>query len=268
MPEGHKTHRIAIDHREAFAGDLIKVTSPQGRFRAQARRVSGRRLENVEAAGKHLFYHFEGERIVHVHLGRYGKFREQKFQKKPPTPIGAVRMRMLAPERVLDLNGPTTCRVIDAAVREDVLQKLGPDPLAGGKSSDVFEKIRQSSKPIAALLLDQSIVAGIGNIFRAEMLFSAGLDPATPGRDLSKADFNRLWKIIVRQMKVGLKYGKIITVTAKEAGMPLDRVEGNDRFHVYGNEYCRKCACEVTKEDIGGRRLYFCKGCQSPVTHQ
>ena len=75
MPEGHKTHYIARQHAEFFSGQSLRVTSPQGRFRGDARKVSSRALIDVDAAGKHLFYRFEGDRIIHVHLGRYGKFR-------------------------------------------------------------------------------------------------------------------------------------------------------------------------------------------------
>ncbi|MEL6105123.1 MAG: DNA-formamidopyrimidine glycosylase family protein [Planctomycetota bacterium] len=260
MPEGHKTHFLAKRHREFFSEQALRVTSPQGRFRGDARKVSGKILEHVEAVGKHLFYRFEGGRYVHVHLGRYGKFREH--DAPPPKPVGKVRMRLVGSDYALDLNGPTTCRVIDESVREEVLRKLGPDPLAGGKKRDVWEIVRVSQKPIGALLLDQSVIAGVGNIFRAELLFELGLNPNTRGNELDPATFDRLWRSLGKMMRTGLKYGKIITVTAKEAGAPLATLEGGQRFRVYGKEVCPECTDAVRTDEIAARKLYWCPQCQ------
>ena len=260
MPEGHKTHRIAIDHTDWIGGQTVRVTSPQGRFRSGARKVSRQTLDHVEAVGKHLFYHFDDRQIVHVHLGRYGSFRREP--SPPPQPVGQIRMRVVAPEMTLDLRGPTQCRVIDADDRSAVLDRLGPDPLAGGKRSDVWAEIRDSGKPIAGLLLDQSVIAGVGNIFRAEMLFEAEIDPRVTGRGLGKERFDKLWRIIGKQMRTGLRYGKIVTVTAKEAGRPLSKVEGKDRFRIYGQTHCPRCNHPITTEDIASRKMYWCPNCQ------
>ena len=261
MPEGHKTHRLAIDHTESLAGKTLRVTSPQGRFRGDARKVTGRTMDRVEAVGKQMFYHFDGGRIVHVHLGRYGGFRREA--SPPPKPVGQIRMRMVAPEMTLDLRGPTRCRVIDADERAAVIAKLGPDPLAGGRKSDVRRNLTGSSKPIAALLLDQSLIAGVGNIFRAEMLWEIEMDPMTPGDELSRDGFDRLWRAILSQMRKGLRYGKIVTVTARQAGRPLTELEGKDRFQIYGHPTCPRCGGAIATPDVASRRLYWCPGCQT-----
>ncbi|MAI69377.1 MAG: formamidopyrimidine-DNA glycosylase [Rhodopirellula sp.] len=261
MPEGHKTHFLAREHYDLLGGEVVKVTSPQGRFRADARQVSGRYLDSVRASGKHLFYEFDGNVIVHVHLGRYGKFRQRA--SPPPKPVGQVRMRMVGSNASLDLTGPTTCRVIDSELQREVMGRLGPDPLAGGKKSDVWKNISRSGKPIGALLLDQSVVAGVGNIFRAEILFEAGLDPHIPGSDLSQDSFDLLWKSLKRMMTVGLKHGKIIAVTAREAGMPLPKIPEDKRFRVYGQTECPQCDHPISTVEVAARRLYFCKHCQS-----
>ncbi|MCL4160260.1 UNVERIFIED_CONTAM: hypothetical protein GTU68_050086, partial [Idotea baltica] len=179
MPEGHKTHFFAREHSQLLAGQVLKVTSPQGRFRGDARKVSGKILAQVTALGKHMFYEFDSGQIIHIHLGRYGKFRN--LACPPPAPVGQVRLRMIGDENTIDLNGPTTCRVIDDELRQQVANKLGPDPLAGGRKADAWEKIQKSKKPIGAILLDQSVIAGIGNIFRAEILHDVGLSPDIRG---------------------------------------------------------------------------------------
>ena len=92
MPEGHTLHRLAHAHRARFAGHQVAVSSPQGRF-ADAALVDGRVLDEVTAHGKHLFAAF-GDRIVHVHLGLFGKVQEG--DGPPPPPVGEVRMRWVA----------------------------------------------------------------------------------------------------------------------------------------------------------------------------
>ncbi|MEM8667251.1 MAG: DNA-formamidopyrimidine glycosylase family protein [Planctomycetota bacterium] len=261
MPEGHKTHHLALQHRNLLAEQTLKVTSPQGRFRGDARKVSGQILADVQAAGKHLFYEFESGLMIHIHLGRYGKFRQH--EAPAPNPVGQVRMRMAGADHTLDLTGPTTCRVIDQEVRDEVIAKLGPDPLAGGRSTGVWKKIQTSPKPIGALLLDQTIVAGVGNIFRAEVLFEVGLDPQTPGNELKKESFDKLWRSLCKMMRTGLKYGRIISVTAREAGMPLAKLPSKERFRIYGKTECPRCGGAISVPEIAARKLYVCYHCQT-----
>lgn len=261
MPEGHKTHFLANEHNDWFAGELLKVTSPQGRFTVEARKVNGRVLESAHAVGKHLFYQFEGDRFVHVHLGRYGSFSVEDSPAQPPR--GQVRMRWVGENQTLDLRGPTTCRVIDRETVDAVCVKLGPDPLAGGKKADVCEKILASRKPIGGLLLDQSVVAGIGNIFRAEILFEIGMDPHTPGNQLTKSQLDGLWKSTLKMMRVSLKHGRIISVTAKEAGKPLAKLTEKERFRVYGRDECPECGGRIAADEVASRKLYWCPNCQA-----
>ncbi|MEL7264873.1 MAG: DNA-formamidopyrimidine glycosylase family protein [Planctomycetota bacterium] len=261
MPEGHKTHHLARQHTQQFAGQTLRISSPQGRFTDDAKKIDGVQLNTVTAVGKHLFYDFDNELILQIHLGRYGKFR--LLPTPPPSPVGAVRMRVIGEDHTLDLNGPTRCRVIDAQMQTEITDRLGPDPLAGGKKKEVRARIASSRKTIGALLLDQSVVAGIGNIFRAEILFESQVDPETPGEQLSDDAFDRIWKATLRQMKAGLRLGKIVSVTSREAGRSLASLEGNARFRVYGHTDCPECGDAVQQITSGGRRLYCCNSCQT-----
>lgn len=261
MPEGHKTHRLAIDHCALFRGDEVRVSSPQGRFSSDAKKVDRQVVANVLAAGKHLFYQFENDLFVHVHLGRYGSFR---LGPVPSPPVrGLVRMRMANEQVTLDLNGPTQCRVIDAADRDQVLARLGPDPLAGGSAADVWKNIAASKQPIGALLLDQAVIAGVGNIFRAEALFEIAMNPQTRGCDLERKSFDRLWRVLVRMLRTGVKHDHIIAVTAKEAGKPLDRLSKDERLRIYGKTTCSRCGGPIAIVKVAARKLYVCQVCQS-----
>ncbi len=111
MPEGHTIHRIARDHRKWFVDQSTRLCSPQGRFEKEAAKLDGGILRDVTAHGKHLFYYWSPRKIVHVHLGLYGKFR---IHKNPaPQPRGAVRMRMIGQDRSFNLNGPTCCELLN-----------------------------------------------------------------------------------------------------------------------------------------------------------
>src|ERR1700752_5201721 len=111
MPEGHTLHRLARLHQRKFGRGPVILSSPQGRFAGRGAALSGRVLKKASAWGKHLFHHYEGGRVVHVHLGLYGTFSESPVPMAPP--VGQVRMRMEGAEFGTDLRGPTVCEVIE-----------------------------------------------------------------------------------------------------------------------------------------------------------
>ena len=166
MPEGHTIHRIARDHQRHLAGDEVEVSSPQGRFAKEASRLDGRELEGVEAKGKHLLYHFTGAGYVHIHLGLYGKFRLSKQPLKPPR--GQVRLRVIGSRYGFDLNGPNRCELMGNDARKALLARLGEDPLRRDADPDrVWDRVSKSRSAIGGLLLNQSVISGVGNIYRA-----------------------------------------------------------------------------------------------------
>jgi endonuclease-8 len=259
VPEGHKTHYLARHHSNLLAGYKLRVTSPQGRFAEDAKQVDGQKLEAVQAVGKHLFYCFPKGRLIHVHLGRYGSFKEHVGA---PEPKGLVRMRLMGSTVTIDLNGPTQCRVIDTEKRAEIEAGLGPDPLGDGTCAQAWQRVKTSQQPLGAILLDQSIIAGIGNIFRAELLFELSLSPLRKGSELTATEFRALWKVLLRMMRVSTKHNQIIALTAREAGKPLDRLDSDQRLRIYGKSHCPRCACEIRVLKIAARKLYVCPTCQ------
>jgi endonuclease-8 len=260
MPEGHSVFIHARDHQRMLAGKRVRVSSPQGRF-LEAAAVDGRILRRVWPLGKHLFYDFGKDRTVHIHLGRLGRFRERALapDESPPSPTPSTRMRLIAGNHVIDLSGPTACHVIADEEVQAIRDRIGPDLLdPDAKPADVWKRISHRATPIGALLMDQSLLSGLGNIFRAEILYIRRIHPLTPTRDLSPPDFAALWREGVKQMKIAVDVGKIVTVPLKSLKKPIRRLTKNDRFHVYRRKICRGCGGPVEHVTLGGRACYFC----------
>ena len=265
MPEGHTLHRLARLHQRRFAGCPVAVSSPQGRF-ADSAVVDGRVLRRTSVWGKHLFHHYDGGPIVHVHLGLYGAFTEwPRADAVLPEPVGQVRMRMVGADYGTDLRGPTVCEVIDEAQVSDVLARLGPDPLRNDADpSWAWNRIAKSRRPIGALLMDQTVIAGVGNVYRNELLFRHRIDPYRPGRDIGEAEFDAAWTDLVALMKVGLRRGKIIVVRPEhDHGAPSYR-PGRPRTYVYrrAGEPCRVCGEPIRTAVLEGRNVFWCPTCQ------
>lgn len=261
MPEGHTVHRLARDHSKLLTGQRLKITSPQGRFDAESQLLTGKTLKTVEAHGKHLYYTFSCDQVLHIHLGLYGKFRIHKFP--PPEPRGAVRVRFVGKTRVLDLNGPNQCEILSTKEAIDSRARLGEDPLRSDANPDsVWARLLRSKKPIGQLLLDQSIIAGIGNIYRAEILFLLGIHPSRPSCSLKRNDFDKLWKTSVRLLNVGVKYNRIITVGREDTNKPFSRLNSNERLWIYKKDHCPRCSSKTQSWLLGNRQMFACSICQ------
>jgi endonuclease-8 len=261
MPEGHTIHRLARDHSQLFAGQSLSVSSPQGRFRAGAKRLDGRQFREVTAYGKHLFYDWEGNRILHIHLGLYGKFRLHDLPA--PEPRGQVRLRVIGSERAFDLNGPTRCEIISAAEQQSVIDRLGADPLrTDADIARLKSRVLGSKAPIGSLLLNQSVIAGVGNVYRAEVLHLLGIHPERTGRELSEDDFEALWETIRKLLKIGVKYNRIIVNDPQSVGKPRSRMNRNERLRVYKKEKCPVCETAIESWQLASRTIYACPVCQ------
>ena len=193
MPEGHTLRRLADRLSDAFAGHPVRVSSPQGRFAADAQVVDGTRFLGAESAGKHLFVELEHDHLIHIHLGLIGSFDVRSGLEHVPPVVGEVRLRLLAQRAgstgstwsVADLRGATRCDLVGPARRDEVIAGLGPDPLrADADPGRAWRKIKASSRTIGDLLRDQSVLAGVGNVYRAEVLFRNRIHPLRPGRTL------------------------------------------------------------------------------------
>jgi endonuclease-8 len=262
MPEGHTIHRLAADHSRWFADQRLSVFSPQGRFAREAQDLDGRSFLRAEAWGKHLFHFWDGGPVTHIHLGLYGKFRSARNPAGEPR--GAVRLRMIGRDRTLDLNGPNQCELIGRRKYRDLLQRLGEDPLRPDADPErVWQRISRSRAALGTLLLNQSVIAGIGNVYRAEILYLTGICPDRPGNRLQRDEFDRLWNLTVELMRLGVRYNRIITVDRSSLGKPLSRATAAERTLIYKAGECPGCGNDVYCRELGNRTIYSCQTCQS-----
>ena len=261
MPEGHSIHRIARDQSRWFLGQPLSVSSPQGRFTYEATVLDGHAIDSIEPFGKHLFYHWSCGEIMHVHLGLYGKFRVHRLPE--PEPRGAVRLRVVGQERAFDLNGPNQCELIDESSRQAILARLGPDPLRkDADAQQVRDRISSSRATIGSLLLNQSVIAGVGNVYRAEALFACRIDPNRTGKSLEHDQIEELWRYLKKVMAVGVKHNRIITADPESVGRPRGRMRRDERLLVYKKQSCTSCGGKVRKFELAARTMYSCKRCQ------
>ncbi|HEU4667225.1 MAG TPA: DNA-formamidopyrimidine glycosylase family protein [Arthrobacter sp.] len=313
MPEGHSVRRLARQFGDVFAGEALAVSSPQGRFSGGAALLDGRTLLAAEAHGKHLFLHFDNTLVLHVHLGLYGAWsfggdstfagsssigaprrvgERETFADGndgdagrtgadgayagPPDPVGAVRVRLASRNGWADLRGATTCETITAAEADAVLARLGPDPLRNlrGDAGRFAANLQARKTAVGVLLMDQKIIAGVGNVYRAEVLFRRRIDPWLPGTALPDAEVRKLWRDVVTVMNDGVADGRIITTTPRywsgngtpaAAAMKSGTFPAKDNAHfVYKRDGlpCRVCGTTVLAAELVGRKLYWCPYCQ------
>jgi endonuclease VIII len=298
LPEGNEIHRWAERHNTAFAGKKLRVESPNGRF-PDATALDNQKLERVMAKGKHLGYVFGKDRILHVHLGRYGDWTEGQMPLADPK--GALRLRMwpigakprkdavtpnkrhgwyssddgtssLAPTGIdwLELRGAAACELWTDAEWQALLTRLGPDGLDGDDPKPAFDRILSAKTPISVLLMDQSVLSGIGNIYRAELLYRARLDPFAEGRGVPLQTLKAIWKDSIPLLRAGMVDRRIVTTrpkdrpTKKTGQPPKEEVHYVYRRH---GKPCFVCGTKIQRQEIAGRSLYWCPVCQAATSH-
>jgi endonuclease-8 len=261
MPEGHTVHRLARDHATLLAGHPLRSASPQGRFGEGAAVVDGRVLERIEAYGKHLLYGF-GDVAVHVHLGLYGTFTTHRPLAPPPGPN--VRWRFGAGDVTVDLVGPTACELYGPAEIAALRARLGPDPLRrDGRAERFFDALGRRRTPIGAALLDQTLIAGIGNVFRAEALFLCGIHPDRPAQALTQDECRALWDTLRQLLRRGVRENRIATVPPRERDRREPDGRGRHRYVYHRTGLpCRVCGTPIVEWPLAARRIFACPRCQ------
>jgi endonuclease VIII len=266
VPEGHTIHRLAREHRRRFGGTVVRASSPQGRFAGGAALLDGTTLVKAEAHGKHLFHSYE-RGVLHVHLGLYGGF--EPGEQPAPAPRGQVRLRLANEDWWTDLRGPTACEVLTPKEAKQLRARLGADPLRRDADPErAWARIARSRTPIGVLLMDQTVLSGIGNVYRAELLFRHANSPFRPARELPREQWDRMWPDLVTLMRDGVRKGRIDTVRREHTPRAMGRPPRQDRHggevYVYrrAGQPCLICRTEVRTEVMAERNLFWCPTCQ------
>lgn len=277
MVEGPGVHRVAAAHRKLLLGQRFIASSPNGKFTDGAAAISGQVLALIEAHGKNIFYFFTGCKqkkeitlenlpektgVVHIHFGMSGSFRT--FPVPGPEPRPATRLRLIAETGgVVAHLSASVCNYGSLELYRKKVECLGPDPLRNdGDKELVWATLQKRKKKIGALLMDQSIIAGIGNIYRTELLFVIGVHPDHPASRIARSTFELMWSEAQRLLQVGVVTGSIITVSQDEAGKPFSKLRKGEKRYIYNHKHCRRCHSMVHSWKLAQRTIYACEICQ------
>lgn len=257
-----------------FAGEIVvdpTIASANGRMGQTNQRGTALEDPILDTAGENSLSSIGAPRRtrVHVRMSEQTKGLSPDDSEWPPPIVGQVRLRLMTDITAADLRGPTACVLQTPEEMLASVAKLGPDPLVGDATENEERFVRAVKKrqtAIALLLMDQTVVSGIGNVYRAEMLFRQQLNPHTPGRDVPEDIVRELWLDWVRLLAVGVETGQMMTMDglsgdAYRAAM----ANRDDRHWVYHRAGlpCRVCGSEIALEEIGARKLYWCPRCQA-----
>lgn len=245
---------IAVDATIASANGRMGQTNARGTV--------------FDADGENSLSSIGAPRKSRMKMGEQTRSSESAAGMFPPEPVGQVRLRLVANGVCADLRGPTACELLTREQVDAIVAKLGPDPQhdASKKAEMKFvERLRKKSTPVGIQLMDQSVVAGIGNVYRAEMLFRARIDPYRPANLITEEEARALWKDWVKLLAIGIETGQMMTMDGlRGKKWELAMANRADRHWVYKREAlpCRVCGTNIALAEMATRKLYWCPQCQ------
>ena len=255
-----------------FAGEILvdpTIASANGRMGQTNQRGTDLDDPVLDAAGENSLSSIGAPRRARgrVRMSEQTRGLEEDDAFPPPV-VGQVRLRLLTDVTCADLRGPTACELQTPDEVRATIAKLGPDPLvddpAEGEERFVAV-VRRKPTPIGLLLMDQNVVSGIGNVYRAELLYRALLDPHTPGKLVPEELVRAIWRDWVTLLRIGVETGQMMTMDDLDPeAYRRAMASRDDRHWVYHRAGlpCRVCGTEIVLEEMGARKLYWCPSCQ------
>lgn len=255
-----------------FAGEILvdpTIASANGRMGQTNQRGTDLDDPVLDAAGENSLSSIGAPRRARgrVRMSEQTRGLEEDDDFPPPV-VGQVRLRLLTDVTCADLRGPTACELQTPDEVRATIAKLGPDPLvddpAEGEERFVAV-VRRKPTPIGLLLMDQNVVSGIGNVYRAELLYRALLDPHTPGKLVPEELVRAIWRDWVTLLRIGVETGQMMTMDDLDPkAYRRAMASRDDRHWVYHRAGlpCRVCGTEIVLEEMGARKLYWCPSCQ------
>ena len=274
MPEGDTIHRAADTLQRAIGGQVVtrfeSVLPKLTRADADAP-IRGRTVERVEARGKHLLIWFSGDLVLRTHMRMNGSWHIYRPGERGQRPHRDMRIVNATPARhAVAFTVPVAEFVTSRDLaNHDIVAELGPDPLSDTFSAEqAIERMHAHGDiEIADVLLDQSVIAGIGNVFKSEVLFGARVNPFVPVSQLTREQLAEIVAVATRFMRANVVSG-VASGFSRTASMrrTTGRADPSARLWVYGRggQPCRRCGTAISRQKQGpyARSTYWCPKCQ------
>lgn len=276
VPEGDTIHRTAARLHGALGGARVERAESRARRVAAlgAGRLVGQTVDEVESRGKHLLTWFAPSGLaLHTHLGMHGAwhvYRPGRRWRKPPERAAIV---LGVADWIAVCFAPPVCELLTGPqiAAHPTLAALGPDALAGPElgGTDLAEARRRldarTEWTVAAALLDQRVLAGVGNVFKCEVLFACGVDPWARVADLDGSTRDALLATSEQLLRANAAPGVVRRTTGPD---PVSPASAGSRLAVYGRarQPCPRCHApvRVSRQGDQGRVTYWCSRCQGP----
>jgi len=278
MPEGDTIFRAARTLHRALAGKQVtrfeSVLPKLSRVDEDAP-LAGRTVEDVSAMGKHLLMRFSGDLVLRTHMRMNGSWHIYRHGEAWRRPRVSMRIVLETADFVAVAFDVPVAEFLDARKleRHEELRKLGPDLLQDDFDPvEAARRLRErTSTEAGEALLNQRVMAGIGNVFKSEILFTCGVNPFTPISALTEEQISRLVTTSRKYLKANVTDGHpggIVTYTGMRR--TTGRADPSARLWVYGrhNEPCRKCGTPIAfaQQGLHARVTYWCPKCQPAVS--
>jgi endonuclease-8 len=272
MPEGDTVFRAAQTLHKYMAGRAVtrfESAYPALNRVAEDRPIVGRTIESISARGKHLLIEFSGDLVLRTHLRMNGSWHIYPTGAKWRRPAGDMRVLVATADAcAVGFNIP----VAEFLSRRDVdrhaqLSALGPDLLAPAfDRAEVIRRMRgRGNDPIAEVLLNQRVLAGIGNVFKSEILFLAGVHPFVRLSALTDDDLGRIVDIALEQLAANVMT-RSQTLSPATGRRTTRLLNPKEKLWVYsrGGQPCRRCGVAIQGRKTGpdARITYWCPACQ------
>ena len=276
MPEGDTIFRAARTLHRALAGRT--VTRFESVFPALSRvdddaPLRGRSIERVEARGKHLLIWFSGPLVLRTHMRMNGSWHIYRPNERWQRPRRDMRIVIEAGDfHAVAFNVPVAeFSTAEELARAAPIQQLGPDPLSEGfrPGDAVARLLSRADMEVGDALLDQSAIAGIGNVYKSEALFAGRVNPFVKVGALTREDVARLVEIAARFMRANVaEHAPAAIETYRGLRRTTGRSDPGARLWVYARagKPCRRCGTPISRRQQGphARTTYWCERCQSP----
>ena len=274
MPEGDAIFRAARTLHRALAGKA--VTAFESVFPALNRidedaPVVGRTIERIHSTGKHLLMHFSGDLVLRTHMRMNGSWHIYRTGERWQRPRRDMRIIVITADfEAVGFNIPVAEFMSETALaRHPDLRKLGPDVLADDfdPAKALANLLARRQSEIADALLNQRALAGLGNVYKSEVLFMCGINPFARVQDLTGAQLASIVETGQRVLKMNVTEGLQPMTTYGGLRRTTGRSDPHERLWVYGRARlpCRRCgtAILVRKQGTDARLTYWCPECQA-----